>query len=337
MNKLLCSIAFILSAFAATLQASAQASMAYLSKINEAELLIADSLYSEALGKYKQAFDLNPAPRANDYYNAAVCATLTGNNKTALQHLGNLSCKGIALEELETGQAFKALAGTKDWQRFAQKYKSNSRKCAGNLNQTYRDTLLAMVASDQYYHRIRAELSASNTDAALLAAYVDSIDYITNRNTDALLKLVARYGFPSEAKVGATKADGSVLYNILLRHAVQRGRQDILPVLRQAVEKGEFPPHVYAYHDEYHNKNKYATTVLRGTADGAQVLPFSAAAEEAANLERAALGMEPLADLRKKALFSISDKMFYINKPNSTIRFFKSREEMLQYIKESKM
>jgi hypothetical protein len=318
-------------------QANSQTNAAYNIKINEAEVLITDSLFAEALVKYKQAFSLYPTATANAYYNAAVCATLAGKNKDAFSYLEKLRCKGIALEVIQEQQVFSSLVGTKDWQRFSRQYLSPKKNCPDKINQSYRDTLLAMVASDQHYHRIRAELASKKTDSVLLAAYVDSIYYITNRNTDAFLKLVDRNGFPSEKLVGATKPDGAVFYNILLRHAVQRGRKDILPALLKAVQAGELSPHVYAYHAEMFEKEKYGSTVVRGTANGVVELPFKPEAEKSANKERAALGMESLADLRKKASFSISDKRFYINKPNSTIMFFKSREEMLQYRKENSL
>ncbi|TPE45326.1 hypothetical protein [Pontibacter mangrovi] len=337
MNRLFHKITLVFFLLAVALQANAQTNTAYYARINEAEVLVTDSLFAEALVKYKQAFSLQPAATANAYYNAAVCATLTGKNKDAFTYLGKLKCKGIALDEIQEQQVFISLMGTKEWQKFSKQYQRSASNCTDKINQSYRDTLLAMVASDQHYYRIRAELASNKTDSALLAAYVDSIDYITNRNTDAFLRLVARNGFPSENLVGATKPDGAVFYNILLRHAVQRGRRDILPVLLTAVQNGELSPHIYAYHAEYFEKAKFGSTVVRGTASGTQELPFSPEAEEAKNQERARLGMESLADLRKKANFSSRDKRFYINKPNSTVRFFKSREEMLQYRRENSL
>lgn len=337
MNRLFYKITLVISLLAVALQANSQTNAGHYAKINEAEVLIADSLFAEALVKYKQAFSLQPTATANAYFNAAVCATLTGKNKDAFSYLGKLKCKGIALDEIQEQQVFSSLKGTKEWQKFSKQYQSSASNCTDKINQSYRDTLLAMVASDQYYYRIRAELASKKTDSVLLAAYVDSIDYITNINTDAFLKLVARNGFPSEKLVGATKPDGAVFYNILLRHAVQRGRRDILPVLLTAVQNGELSPHVYAYHTEYFEKERFGSTVVRGTASGTQELPFSPEAEEAKNQERAKLGMESLADLRKKANFSSSDKRFYIDKPNSTVRFFKSREEMLQYRRENSL
>lgn len=337
MTKLIYRTTFFIALLVVTFQANSQSNAAYNARINEAEVLITDSLFAEALVKYKQAFRLHPTATANAYYNAAVCATLIGKNKEAFSYLGNLTCKGIALEEIQEQEVFTHLKSTKDWQRFSKQYLSPNMKCADKINQSYRDTLQAMVASDQYYYRIRAELASTKTDSVLLAAYVDSIDYITNRNTDAFLKLVDRNGFPSEKVVGATKPDGAVFYNILLRHAVQRGRKDILPTLLKAVQAGELSPHVYAYHAEMFEKERFGSTVVRGTANGVVELPFKPEVEEAANAERLALGMESLADLRKKAIFSISDKRFYINKPNSTVMFFKSREEMLQYRKENSL
>ncbi|MFD2515982.1 hypothetical protein ACFSRY_19070 [Pontibacter locisalis] len=337
MSRLIYKITFFIALQIVSLQANSQTNAAYHARVNEAEVLITDSLFAEALVKYEQAFSLQPTATSNAYYNAAVCAALTGKNKAAFRYLGKLKCKGIAFDEIQDQQVLSALKGTKEWQRFSTQYQSTARTCTDKINQSYRDTLLAMVASDQYYYRKRAELASSKADSVLLAAYVDSIDYITNRNTDAFLQLVSRNGFPSEKLVGATKPDGAVFYNILLRHAVQRGRRDILPALLTAVLNGELSPHVYAYHAEYFEKEKFGSTVVRGTANGTQVLPFSPEAEKARNQERAKLGMEPLADLRKKASFSSSDKRFYIDKPNSTVRFFKSREEMLQYRRENNL
>ena len=335
MNKLIYKTAVCIALLVVSFQAKSQSNAAYYTKINEAEVLISDSLFKEALVKYKQAFSLQHNATANAYYNAAVCAALAGKKKDAFSYLGKLSCKGIPLEEIEKQQAFISFKETKEWQRFAKQYLSSGKRCAEKINQGYRDTLLAMVVSDQYYHKMRAELTSKKSDSILVAAYVDSINYITNRNTDAFIKLVTKNGFPSEQLVGATKPDGSVFYNIMLRHAVQRGRKDIVPVLLKAVENGELSPHVYAYHAEYFEKGKFGSTVVRGTANGIIELPFTPEEEEAINKERAKLSMESLSDLRKKAKFSISDRRFYINKPNSTIRFFKSREEMLQSVSEN--
>jgi hypothetical protein len=336
MNKLYrSSIIFIL--FLISCNAQSQVSTKYPTLINEAELLITDSLFSEALVKYKAAFSQNPIATTTDYYNAAVCAMLTGNDKLALSYLSNLKYKGIALEKIQGKVVFQPLVDSKRWKQFQKQYLSNSSKVRNRINESYKDTLLAMMESDQYYHKKRAEHVSRKSDPELIAAYTDSAEYITHQNMDAFLSLVARNGFPSEQVVGATSFGPMILYSGLLRHAAQRKRNDFLPVLLKAVEEGKLSPHVYAYHMEEFESNMYGTTVLKGSAREMNDIPFAGLEEGAINQRRAALGMESLAELRKKARFSLKDNRFYINKPNSTVRFFESREEMIQYQKENSL
>lgn len=156
MNKLICNSALVIAFLILAVQARAQPNASYLATINEAELLITDSLFAEALAKYKQAFKIKPTASANAYYNASVCATLAGQKKDALAYLTQLSCKGIAFQEVENAEVFAPLKSTKEWIRFSRAYDSSAKKCASKINQSYRDTLLVMVSSDQYYHKIRA-------------------------------------------------------------------------------------------------------------------------------------------------------------------------------------
>ncbi|MEJ8803511.1 hypothetical protein [Pontibacter sp. H249] len=337
MNKLIYACFFIAISILFTPAANAQANTNYLKAINEAELYISDSLFSNALKSYGQAFALNPAASALDYYNAAVSATLTGNHKKAYTYLSTLKCKGIPLEKLQERQDLKALVNGKEWDKFARKYASISNKCNIKIDLAYRDTLLAMVEVDQYYAKKRSALTAKGSDPELYKIYADSLEFIVDSNMDAFLSLVARKGFPSEKVVGATGISVHPFYNVLIRHAVQQKRSDMLPVLLAAVQRGEFPAHVYADHAEMFEPKKYGTTVLRGSAKTMHDITFTEAEELNIDRVRDALGMEPLKDLRKKARFSLRDSRFMINKQNSTIRFFESREEMLQYRQENKL
>ena len=307
--------------------ANSQKLSEYNKHINEAELLIADSQFAKALPKYKDAFRVNAAATTKDYYNAAVCAVVADNNKLAFTYLSELGCRGIPLQKLTAKKVLAPLLALPEWQKFADQYEQNTGKCIKQINQAYRDTLLAMVKTDQYYHRIRAELASKESEPELLSAYVDSIKYITDKNTDAFLKLVAKNGFPSESKVGATEPGVNTFYEALLRHAVQQGRQDILPVLRKAAENGDLSPHIYAHHAEYPDNKTYGTNVLMGSPNKMEEVKFAPEVEARINKERAMLGMETLDELKKKARFSMTDRRFYINKPNATVTLFFSRED----------
>ncbi len=92
--------------------------------INEAELAIVDTNYFEALDFYKEAFANIKKPFAKDYYNAAICAAMTGKLSLTFDYLEKIVEKGFPSDSLRKDVFFHYVADTcKRWNNFEKQMK----------------------------------------------------------------------------------------------------------------------------------------------------------------------------------------------------------------------
>lgn len=106
--------------------------------INEAELAIVDTDYHEALQFYNAAFANVEKPFAKDYYNAAICATLTGKMPVAFDYLEKIVEKGYVVSQFRKDAFFKNVADTcKQWVDFEKR----ALQIKPSFNTQLRDTI----------------------------------------------------------------------------------------------------------------------------------------------------------------------------------------------------
>ncbi|MBB6612932.1 hypothetical protein H7F15_17965 [Pontibacter sp. Tf4] len=294
---------------------------AYHPLVHEAELLIINKDYAAALEKYKTAFAAVPEPFARDYYNAAVCATLSEDKKQTFDYLKQLALKGVDLAFVQKQKVFEPLYETKDWRKFEKKYPKYHRKYKRRTNQEVRAEL------DELYYRDRKYRFAEGG----LRVYADTLRKIEDENVDMLLRTIARHGFPGEKLIGAGAAMEQLpRFSIVIeRQTTAKKGFDFTPLLQEAVQQGNLTPQAAAYLMEAQAGNrKYKTIALVKVActnpkdcegpkklkllDKYLVERLSTREEDKVNTLRASLGLEPLIDYRKKVLYSLQDNRFML-------------------------
>lgn len=125
--------------------------------INEAELAIVDTNYYEALDFYKEAFANVKKPFAKDYYNAAICAAMTGKLSLTFDYLEKIVEKGYPSDSLRKDVFFHYVADTcKRWGDF----EKQMRLVKPNINWEVRDSLkkLYALSTNEVYTPLSPEL-----------------------------------------------------------------------------------------------------------------------------------------------------------------------------------
>ena len=294
----------------------------YHPHINKAERLVMAKDYEAALGQYKHAFAEVPHGFARDYYNAAVCAALTGHEKQGIDYLEKLVAKGVSLEYLEQQEALEPLRAHKTWKKFVKKYPKRRKAFRENTNIDLRADLDELWARDQYFRQAKGGLRVHG----------DTIRKIEADNVKRLLAWISKYGYPGEELIGLPDTlEVLPRFSIVIqRQTTARNGFDFKTVLTQAVQEGKLDPHVATYlMDQQQGKNLYRSKVLArvicnkpedckddeefGDLSSRYLVQRTSEEEEAkANELRQELGLEPVADYREKMRYAIKDDRFQL-------------------------
>ncbi|MDX5418494.1 MAG: hypothetical protein LPK09_04700 [Hymenobacteraceae bacterium] len=301
-------------------QANADYVKAYHPHINKAESFIMAQDYKGALESYQQAFGAVPHAFARDYYNAAVCATLTENQKQAIDYLEKLVDTGLSLEYLEQQEALAPLREHKVWKKFVKKYPKRRKEFREKTNIDLRADLDELWARDQYFRQAKGGLKAHG----------DTLRKIEAQNVKMLLAWISKYGYPGEKLIGIPDTlEQLPRFSIVIqRQTTARNGFDFTTVLTQAVHEGKLDPHAAAYLiDQQQGKNLYRSKVLakvscnkpkeceedeelEGIANRYLTHKISEEEEQRVNALRAALGLESIADYRNKMRYALKDDRF---------------------------
>lgn len=309
-----------LMALSQVAQAKADYVTAYHPHINKAERLVMAQQYADALDAYQKAFAAVPHGFARDYYNAAVCAALTGEEKRGINLLEKLVAKGVSIEFLEAQDALVPLRDHKSWKKFAKKYPKRRKAFREKADLDLRADMDELWARDQFFRQAKGGLRVHG----------DTIRKIENENVKKLLAWISQHGYPGEELIGvADTLEQLPRFSIVIqRQTVARNGFDFAPVLTQAVRQGKLDPHAAAYlMDQQQGKNLYRSKVLArincdkptdctdvedlGDISSRFLTQRISEEDEAqANELRTALGLEPVADYRDKMRFAMEDARF---------------------------
>lgn len=297
--------------------------------INQAELLVVDREYEQALDVYKQAFAAVPSPFARDYYNAAMSALELQDRKKTFHYLDKLVLKGVSLEYLERRPALDSLRTTKHWKKFAKKYPKRRQKYEQHLNKELRADLDELYARDQYFRQAKGGLRVHR----------DTIRAIEEANTKLLLGWIEEYGYPGEDLIGlADTLELLPRFTIVIeRQTKARDGHDFAEVLTQAVQQGRLAPYAAAYLLDQqaganrHGSRAYAKIVCSKCADDDEFdglddympMKLSRKEEDRIDERRKELGLEPL-ELYKYKIVHIGDanrERFILSYPWSVVNY----------------
>lgn len=123
----------------------------------------------------------------------------------------------------------------------------------------------------------------------------DSINKIDQENLEQIEEIVDKYGWPDSSVIGV---NGSVAIFLVIQHSDQRIQEKYLPLMREAVKKGNAYPHDLALLEDrvalwQGKKQIYGSQVIRDTLTGKFIVrPIED--EENVNKRRAEVGLEPI-------------------------------------------
>lgn len=292
---------------------------AYHPAINRAELAVIDEKYKEALDFYRQAFESVPKGFMKDYFNAAVCATYTGDASNTYKYLLEVAAKGISLDFVKDEPAFIGIQRDPNWRDFEKQYLTKKRDFDASINKSLLDKLNKIYERDQWF-RVR------NPEA-----FADTIAKMDKQNALELDYLFAKYSLPGEDQIGCGEGGMPVIqypfYTVIKRQSPESQTINFSNVLLDGVRKGRISPHSAAFlmatingNDSFFARHVYK--ILGTDSPEFQGKPFSnridkwvfrqitTTDEQRINEMRLANGMEILADYRKKILFSLKDNRF---------------------------
>ncbi|MCX2741374.1 hypothetical protein [Pontibacter anaerobius] len=308
--------------------------------INQAELLIVDGKYEEALQAYHEAFEAVPSPFARDYYNAAICALLLQERKKTFNYLEELVQKGVSLEYLERQPVLDSLRATRHWRKFAKKYPKRRRKYDEKLNQELRADLDELYARDQYFRQAKGGWRVHG----------DTIRQIEKANVQKLLGWVEEYGYPGEDLIGvADTLEQLPRFSIVIsRQTKARKGHDFTEVLTQAVQQGRIAPQPAAYLlDQQAGRNKYGSRAYvkvnctkcaddeeLGKLGDYMVMKISEEEQEQIDKRREKIGLEPLEQYKYKVRHSANDKRFKLNYTWSVMHYVVPSKEAARVLLE---
>lgn len=317
------------SSFAQTYKISNETVLQYNKLINAAELLICDSLFSDALSIYETAFKLTNEPFAIDQYNAAMCALNTGDYNNVESLLVNVVRKGYDYKLLDNNKTVNLL-DAKHHADLLRKLKHVSVE----INYKLKDIYDSLLISDQYFRK-------------------DSLYWIKNRDTlcktdytngKFLNTLIDMYGFPSEKTVGVSNNLLMALpWEIIVIHnhvnPSCNNRVDFSMVIWEALEQGLIRiPKAANYLEQSIGVNIFGTDIIGLVKAeyksndtcyykcGFFNLPDKSI--DRINSQRISIGLGTIVEARKKVLFNISNPDFIFSERE---KFTYSYANLLDY------
>ncbi len=291
----------------------------YYPAINNAESLVVDGKYKDALENYQKAFVAVPRGFMKDYFNAAVCATYLGDATNTYKYLLEVAAKGISLDFIKDESAFIGIQQDPNWRNFEKDYLAKKRAFDLKVNKNIKDKLAKIVERDQWF-RIRDTQT-----------FADTIIKIDRQNASELDYIIDRYGFPNEETIGCGEGGTPVIqypfYGVIRRQTPDNQTVNFSNYLLAAVRTGKISPHTATHIMATINANdvffaRHVFKILTDESLKMQGKPFAAKLnkwvfrqidqvdEQRINEMRLQNGMETLAEYRKKILFSINDNRF---------------------------
>ncbi|MFD2512727.1 hypothetical protein ACFSRY_02505 [Pontibacter locisalis] len=308
--------------------------------INEAEKNILQKDYQAALAAYQLAFSEVPSPFARDYYNAAVCALLTKDEKLTYEYLEKLVLKGVSLPYLEKQQAFEPLHKTRKWKKFKRKYPKYRKAYNELVNLDLRADLDELYARDAYFRQAKGGYGE----------YGDTLRKIEVANTKLFLKWVEEFGYPGESLIGVADTLEQLprFYIVVQRQTKARKGHDFSKVLTEAVEQGKLGPQVAAYlleqqaGDSRYSSKAFVKVNCNKCKNGDSLegldryFEIARTEEElkAINKRRAKLGLDSLKDYKEKVLYSFEDTRFKLGNEWAVTNYYVPSKEAAEIILE---
>jgi len=281
----------------------------YYKNVNNAGIAIIEAKYDSALYYYQKAFKDVKVQYAKDLYNAAICASYTGNNIMGIQYVERILRKGMTFNIFKK-ESFKGLKSCKEWKALKKKSKSLIIDGRNKWDIQLRKKIDDIYNDDQYFRKKRGSYSL----------YGDTISKIDSINFIKLSDIILKYGYPDENNLGFKKPwdiDNTKFY-IIVRHYYQNRGYLLSDILYKEVKKGHLLPNIYAELEDKKNNylvgdDKYGTIVFFKINGKIKENKRTNEQIQEYNKNRKLLGLESYDDYKKKVLFMEGKTPFYFS------------------------
>ena len=192
--------------------------------------------YKKSLDLYQHAFKIEQN-NYSDLYNGACSAALSGDIKTAFNLLNLSIQKGwININHLKKDADLTALHSYKDWGITLQDLQEKVDEIEANYDKPLQQELLQIFKDDQ---NIRRQYIDSSKKYGYNNPIVDSLTKVMIFNDSVDLEKVTKI-LDTKGWVGKDKVGGQANQTLFLviQHADIKTQQKYLPMMREAVKKG---------------------------------------------------------------------------------------------------
>jgi hypothetical protein len=212
----------------------------YYSAINEAELLICDSNYNEALTYFDSAFQ-QMFPWVIDISNAIYCAIDAADTSRLDSYVGFLLQKGLRFIEFDTPLYKRVIDFNPNLKQIIDSY--NGPFLCQYVDSAFLKELKVRLDEDQRINRLRASMHNKRYSDLIAQAYIDSFSLILLKNGLWLKEWILNNGYPREACYYYPNAKSNPLHiiSVLLVHYFSEHWTLFYP-LKECVYGGELHP-----------------------------------------------------------------------------------------------
>ncbi len=245
--------------------------------------------YAKALPLYLSALEKG-ANGIRVFARIAACYARTGARDEAFRYLDKAIGTGRELEHLKSiagDDDFDGLHGDARWPATLKKYLSAWEPYLKNASG----------------NKLRLELIKMEAEDQIFRALIDELSGVDAKNTARLKEIVAKHGWPGKSLAGE---DGAEAAWLLVQHADAdvAFQKQCLELMKPLLEKGEISKRNYAYLTDRvlvaeKKPQVYGTQFERKDGD---FVPFPIEDEANVDRRRQAMGLQPLAEYKKRLL-----------------------------------
>lgn len=274
------------------------AAQSYSQLIGTADSLYKAKDYSRSTASFDAAFR-KEQKNASHLYNGACSAALAGQPEKALTWLDTAFARGWTnLDHLRTDSDLNTLHSHPRWTELTARMQKKVAELEANVDKPLRDTLLAIYDDDQKYRQmidsVRSKFGRESAEMQALWAIIIEKDSI---NLLKVASILDRRGWLGRDKVGAR---GNQTLFLVIQHADQKTQEKYLPMMREAVKKGNANASSLALLEDrvalaQGKKQLYGSQIgFDKTTQKSYVLPLDD--PDRVDERRASMGLGPLAD-----------------------------------------
>ncbi|MBW1657282.1 DUF6624 domain-containing protein [Flavobacterium quisquiliarum] len=208
----------------------------YKEWVKKADSCYSAANYKTAVNYYTKAFKIEQKD-SKDLYNAGCAASLAEKNKKAFKWLDLAIDNGYEnIDRIKIDNDLKSLRNTKEWEKTIDKLQKKVDSIGVRYDKTLEKELIDIYTEDQ---GIRVEFMKIYKDPNSSKSKIDSIGKIMNKkdsiNLVKVMKILDEKGWVGKDVVGT---QGNQTLFLVIQHSLLKYQQKYLPMMRQAVKKG---------------------------------------------------------------------------------------------------